>query len=752
MAIILYFPMHCFHRFPSSRSPLVACQTVVVPACLPLPGPNAARNFSFKFGMIILLFVGCVVLSTLAQEERILVLNALGWNNETALHSLETVLETAETLHRVHPEEWRSLSRRALFIHEGAISQVNSTELSRIQNDLGIEVNVLKSSPWPNLRRGESNPKVEHISAILEGLNRCIVGIPSKGRVLVSVSSTAKSLAVPLPAFFDLFKAVRAPHPYTVALPAKNSRFTTPSDWHDLQVIAVRLDAGGLTWLSDLQSVLKSYATRASWTMLEPRPAIMEASMRLGLDQVFYMDGWRLCFSGYKLKSDEVFPKLAVSQKQSDLSCPHYTDTGGEGVKDGGTASGGHYVHLLYDAVDGSLGRPVEGLDWKEHIATTETGERRYRLAQKLGLHRSRWETDLPHAMREGSLRFRLASSRDSPKEYCWHHDDSGPMHNKRHRRFSFWGKGGDDDEDEDKAKAQKSNTTTVTGSASLDRILLVTGVYGRASSIDQYMFSHISKMYYARRHGHSFMLQISNRLAAYLPQRLFDSVGISRDKMLRFRNTLAKIVMVLDALYTHPDVEWLFFSDSDVDFNTHFLGIPHTLCSYLCPKPNPCPNHNPIDIDLRAYVADVPSDKVFILPNLGSELTAVFFARNTPAGRALLRDWLAVAMSGFVSCSAYDRSALQVLFLLRQLPQEKWSHTPAGFDCLSSEVEVHASGRHGTGCSKAANGHEVKGGITGDNTCDVAFERKLRQQHLYQGQQGQQKHMAQFQHKAQGQ
>jgi len=107
---------------------------------------------------------------------------------------------------------------------------------------------------------------------------------------------------------------------------------------------------------------------------------------------------------------------------------------------------------------------------------------------------------------------------------------------------------------------------------------------------------------------------------------------------------------------------------------------------------------------------------------------TGAFFVRNSVRGRAFMRDWLAVVMSGMVTCYAFDQAALQVLFFLRQLPESAWTHTPFGFDCMPRDVEVAAWGRHGTGCSHSTWGQDISGGVTGTHSCDVAFERKLRE------------------------
>jgi hypothetical protein len=223
--------------------------------------------------------------------ERILVLNALGWNNYSAVHALETVLETATLLHNNHPNEWNALSSRSLFVWGGdkIIESLSQYRQKYITNVLKLTVHPITSKPWTRNRVGDSSNREEKVSAIFSALDHVVrlddirnngmdttSSFSNPNRILVSISSTAKSLAVPLPRFFDIFHVVRQGSPYSVALPAKTAQFTSESDWHDLQVLALRLDRSGLKWLHDVKSTMESYAIRPAFCMHEPRPAIME--------------------------------------------------------------------------------------------------------------------------------------------------------------------------------------------------------------------------------------------------------------------------------------------------------------------------------------------------------------------------------------------------------------------------------------------------------------------------------------------
>lgn len=148
---------------------------------------------------------------------------------------------------------------------------------------------------------------------------------------------------------------------------------------------------------------------------------------------------------------------------------------------------------------------------------------------------------------------------------------------------------------------------------------------------------------------------------------------------------------MTLDAMYRFPDAEWIMFIDSDAWFNSEWLDTP-----------------------LDAFLEDVPDDKLWVQTNYRSMLTGVFFVRNNIAGRDLVRDWVAVGMSGQVSCHGFDQAAIMVLFMLRQA--EKITERPYGFSCLSNDQKSSETGLFGTGC------------FGSDWSCDYKFEYKMNE------------------------
>lgn len=161
------------------------------------------------------------------------------------------------------------------------------------------------------------------------------------------------------------------------------------------------------------------------------------------------------------------------------------------------------------------------------------------------------------------------------------------------------------------------------------------------------------------------------------------------------FEGVMSKVLMALDALCTYSDsgisdsadgdedhsqgsgqdiapaAEWIWFTDGDVHINAEWLHLP-----------------------LETFLSDVPAEKVFVHGNYRSMMTGAFFIRNNEKGRKLVRDWLAIVMSGYVTCHAYDQSALQILMLLRQFPEQPYMVNLGNFSALHlsySRYPVHS-------------------------------------------------------------
>jgi len=152
----------------------------------------------------------------------------------------------------------------------------------------------------------------------------------------------------------------------------------------------------------------------------------------------------------------------------------------------------------------------------------------------------------------------------------------------------------------------------------------------------------------------------------------------------------MTKTLMTLDAMHRHPEVEWLFFLDADAWINAEWLDMP-----------------------LDVFLEEVEEDKLWIHTNYRSMLTGVFFVRNNAAGRNLVRDWVAVGMSGQISCHGFDQAAIMIVFMMRQAGVV--SERPYNLSCLSSEHRSTETGLLGTGCSGGA-----------DYSCDYRFEQVM--------------------------
>ena len=289
-------------------------------------------------------------------------------------------------------------------------------------------------------------------------------------------------------------------------------------------------------------------------------------------------------------------------------------------------------------------------------------------MAEKISLNMQLWNSTLPDKMEYGILRYRYAKDPKTPGRFCW--DSGDPFIEKNTSSVIY------DDFKTTRPFVPKQNLQKKS-------IVLMTGDFGSWRTIEKSMYQSLGKQYYAKRHGYIFVFQFSNQLVAYFPHDLFSAVGRSDPY---FKGVMSKILMTIDTMHRYPEAEWICFTDSDVWINADWLNT-----------------------QLEVFLEDVPSDKLWVQTNYRSMLTGIFFVRNNVAGRKLVRDWLAVGMSGQVSCHGFDQAALMIVFMLRQA--EIISERPFGLSCLSNEQKSSESGLYGTGCTGS------------DWSCDYKFE-----------------------------
>ena len=92
------------------------------------------------------------------------------------------------------------------------------------------------------------------------------------------------------------------------------------------------------------------------------------------------------------------------------------------------------------------------------------------------------------------------------------------------------------------------------------------------------------AKAYYGALHGYSFSLHFSADYVAYLPDDIFKNVLSGSDKPNGNRyqvHVMSKPLVVLSAMYEHPEAEWVVFSDDDVWWNRH---LHYTLPLFIKP------------------------------------------------------------------------------------------------------------------------------------------------------------------------
>ena len=236
-----------------------------------------------------------------------------------------------------------------------------------------------------------------------------------------------------------------------------------------------------------------------------------------------------------------------------------------------------------------SVGNPLESLSTKTHI------------------DQSKWGSELPHGMNEGTLRFKKAKSADQPGEFCWDTDGGGDKPTKSVIYDSFQSTRPYKPAPPEKQPKKKRS------------VVLFTGTHGAWNNFDNFLYFHLSKMYYAKRHGYKFVIEFSNQLIPFFPPDLYAAVGRPDGY---FKGVMSKFLMAMDVMYRFPNEEWMMFTDDDVYFNADWLEMP-----------------------LDYFLDDVPDDKLWVHTNYRSLMTGLFFVRNNAEGRKLVRDWVAIGM-----------------------------------------------------------------------------------------------------------
>lgn len=531
------------------------------------------------------------------------------------------------------------------------------------------EFKYYSSKPYKDqsITRPEQSKQKECVSYILEALQSTISSMGSGQLLSLAFRTGFKFL--PTATFMSIF-VLHAPS-HSISLLSKTKSLTSVSDWRDLAIVAMNVsnDASSM-WLSVFSETFHHHANRESFTVLEPRVAMMEATLRLASraenSDAAHGSGIGVTYfsTELQLKPYDAPPPLPASL--FPMISVHCQDR--------------EHDHCILN----------EPMGWLLHVERTGIPSKFIQRVNGDQLKEDDLADRLPHGMWDGSLRFFNPSSSSSSSSAS---ASSKPSMHVNGTRKMCW------ESRTSPAAAMKANrgkvlhrhdrsepvSTTIPLTAGPKKItaVLLTSMEASAMRLDQKMYINLSKQYYAQLHNYKFLQLSSNQYRHYYEASTFASMPPDGNKEF-LKGFMSKIPMVITALMSNHDSEWLLWTDDDV---------------YL----NPLWTHVPLDV----FLQDVPETKVFVAGTYRSAFTNIFLIRNSAAGRRLAIDWLAVAQSGHIQCHGFDQAALQTLIILRI---SKSMNNPAPFNhtCLwTNEGDI--------GCNNK-----------GDWSCDFDFERTM--------------------------
>jgi hypothetical protein len=294
---------------------------------------------------------------------------------------------------------------------------------------LELELHCFEVKSIKDTRIGTRRPSIEHASEILYSL-RDAFAHPSlaalNARVLFMAYSDMTGV-FPTESFSSRwlapeFKGMRSsvsPHgsqaqraraDFDLLLLGKNKGFTAVSDWHDLQVMAFKVNPQSLPglqkWVRIFHEEYMYYADRGAYNMVEPRPAVVEACIQTRGDvRVRY---W----------TEDLI--TAIRSPRSS-----HSPAGGQALLRLVCSTGGHSQPRF--------GNPDEQEDVQVCVAAHYTRSLDYRRSIQLKtpdiagmlveVRKEDFATKLPWGMEFGSLRYRLGDAATGrPGRYCFDH------------------------------------------------------------------------------------------------------------------------------------------------------------------------------------------------------------------------------------------------------------------------------------------------------------------------------------------
>jgi hypothetical protein len=352
---------------------------------------------------------------TSGHDNNVLILNIIGDSPQ----QLEEALVHALAYLHSFPALCKSNIRCRAFMPLLLASSTSSQLVEQIsQLRAMVNSNIQTYPPTLTSRNigSSSDATLEHVSEILFSLTTIEQEFRSSAGEPVALSLSFSSLSSPVFGqyihFQNIFQRVSHASPShlkKVLLLDKNKELTSPSDWHDLQVVVMALASlHTQKWLQLLQTVYFHHADRQAFTLREPRVAIMES---VYAEENFPHVGF--------LEADDVCLHMARGQRK-DHAHKHSLCPADASAR---TSS----IPLSCQCPDSppdskkpkqrscpcsSVQRPV---DWASRLEASPTV-----LNERVMKKIPEFLKKIPESIKFGVARFRSTNESDMPQGFCW--------------------------------------------------------------------------------------------------------------------------------------------------------------------------------------------------------------------------------------------------------------------------------------------------------------------------------------------
>lgn len=269
-----------------------------------------------------------------------------------------------------------------------------------------FDVKFCPNPPLVDRGIGELKPVDEYITCAIDSV------LESIGQPIVLIMCSSSSCAQPHKGF-ELFMKHFATQSADIFLLDKTRSLTSFSDWHDLMLVSLSLgNPRVIDWLKTFQEVFLQHGDRAAFTLLAPRPALLESLLRHhGTVTVHHFSERDVCVSrgGAALGDANDAPPAGDTYSACGEEAVFVVECGPMSSNSEASTQG-----LTQHACEVTQAPPV----WT-HMGDPDIKERYIKgLDDAAG---GQWTQEmLDKAVSRGVIIFRNATSPDMPRPFCW--------------------------------------------------------------------------------------------------------------------------------------------------------------------------------------------------------------------------------------------------------------------------------------------------------------------------------------------